>query len=143
MNGTRGASDRVKGPGIALMIVGILGVLFGLLGILIGLLGFGLGAAQFDELRQRGQEVPEWVIQMFSGGAGAIQIVLNLIGIACSAFVAYAGLQMQKLSSRTLCMVGSVVAMVPCLSPCCCIGLPIGIWALVVLSKDDVNQAFK
>jgi hypothetical protein len=41
-----------------------------------------------------------------------------------------------------LCIAASIVAMIPCVSPCCCIGLPVGIWALVVLSKGDVKDHF-
>ena len=32
--------------------------------------------------------------------------------------------------------------MVPCISPCCLVGLPIGIWALVVLNKPEVKGSF-
>jgi hypothetical protein len=32
--------------------------------------------------------------------------------------------------------------MIPCISPCCLLGLPIGIWALVVLLKPEVKAAF-
>jgi hypothetical protein len=35
-----------------------------------------------------------------------------------------------------------VVAMVPCLSPCCILGLPLGIWALIVLMKPEVKSSF-
>jgi hypothetical protein len=28
------------------------------------------------------------------------------------------------------------------MSPCCCIGLPVGIWSLVVLSNAQVRQQF-
>jgi hypothetical protein len=31
---------------------------------------------------------------------------------------------------------------VPCISPCCLVGLPIGIWALVVLNKPEVKSSF-
>jgi hypothetical protein len=39
-------------------------------------------------------------------------------------------------------MTASVIAMIPCISPCCIVGLPIGIWAMVVLSKPEVKSAF-
>ena len=37
----------------------------------------------------------------------------------------------------------TIIAMVPCISPCCLVGLPIGIWALVVLMKPEVKAAFR
>ncbi len=51
-------------------------------------------------------------------------------------------MKMKKLESYGLAMAASIIAMIPCLSPCCLIGLPIGIWALVVLSKPEVKSAF-
>ncbi len=34
-------------------------------------------------------------------------------------------------------------AMIPCVSPCCLLGLPLGIWALIVLVKPEVKAAFQ
>jgi len=51
-------------------------------------------------------------------------------------------LKMKKLENYGLAMTASILAMIPCLSPCCLIGLPIGIWAVVVLSKPEVKSAF-
>jgi hypothetical protein len=36
----------------------------------------------------------------------------------------------------------ALALMVPGLSPCCLLGLPIGIWAAVVLNKAEVKSAF-
>lgn len=136
------AMDRVKGPAIGLLIVGILGVVFGVLGLLNSLLGLGLGAAQLQQMQEQGQQVPEWAKYFMGGGAGAVQIISNLVGIGCSVLVAVGGMKMQKLQSKGLCTAASVIAMIPCLSPCCCVGLPIGIWALIVLNKPEVRTAF-
>ena len=50
--------------------------------------------------------------------------------------------EMKELKQWNIAVVASVLAMVPCISPCCIIGLPIGIWALVVLMRPDVKDAF-
>jgi len=139
MNEGKLPADMVKGPGLGLLIVGIIGICLGLFGLLSAV--FGIGAARFEEMQQQGQQLPEWS-KVFLGGGGALNIVSSLIGVASSCLVAYAGLQMQKLQNRTLCMVASVLAMIPCFSPCCPLGLPIGIWALIVLNKSDVRAAF-
>ena len=49
---------------------------------------------------------------------------------------------MRSLEKRTMAVVASIVAMIPCIGPCCLIGIPIGIWSLVVLMKPEVQQAF-
>jgi hypothetical protein len=38
-------------------------------------------------------------------------------------------------------MVGAITAVLPC-GPCWILGLPVGIWALVVLSRAEVKEAF-
>lgn len=37
----------------------------------------------------------------------------------------------------------AILAMIPCVSPCCLLGLPLGIWALIVLLKPEVKAAFQ
>lgn len=49
---------------------------------------------------------------------------------------------MKQLQKWTLAVTASILAMIPCLGPCCLIGIPIGIWALVVLFKPEVKSAF-
>jgi hypothetical protein len=49
---------------------------------------------------------------------------------------------MQKLSNHGLAMAAAIVAMIPCFSPCCLLGLPFGIWALVMLNKPEVRSQF-
>jgi hypothetical protein len=86
-----------------------------------------------------GDEVPGWMTMMASG---TISVVFAIIGILIGGLIFYAALQMRKLQSYGLAMAGSIIAMIPCISPCCIIGLPIGIWALVVLTKPEVKAAF-
>jgi hypothetical protein len=50
---------------------------------------------------------------------------------------------MQRLQMYGLAMTSSILAMIPCLSPCCLLGLPFGIWALVILNQDHVKQSFE
>jgi hypothetical protein len=49
---------------------------------------------------------------------------------------------MLRLKLYALAMTGSIVAMVPCFSGCCLLGLPLGIWALLVLNRPEVKNAF-
>ena len=50
--------------------------------------------------------------------------------------------ELLSLQSWPMALAASVVAMLPCLSPCCCLGLPIGIWSLVVLLDNNVKASF-
>lgn len=53
----------------------------------------------------------------------------------------YGGLQMRQMKNHGVAMAAAIAACIPCFS-CCCLPLPVGIWALVVLTKPEVKQAF-
>jgi len=52
------------------------------------------------------------------------------------------GLKMKKLENYGSVMTACILALLPC-GNCCCIGLPLGIWALVVLNRPEVKDAFR
>ena len=64
-----------------------------------------------------------------------------LIALTCHVFIAYSGFQMRNTQNYYICIAGSILAMVP-ISPCCILGLPFGIIALMTLNKSDVKAAF-
>jgi hypothetical protein len=128
--GAAGAT-LVSGPAIGLIVTAILGALVQIASII-----FNLAGASFLASSQMPREA--WT-NMFSGTIG---VVTGMIAILVSVFILVGALKMKKLESYGLAMTASILAMIPCLSPCCLIGLPIGIWALVVLSKPEVKSAF-
>jgi hypothetical protein len=67
---------------------------------------------------------------------------LNLLALVMSVLTLMAGIKMLQRRSYGLVMTGVIIGMVPCLSACCCTGLPFGIWALVVLSNEEVRKSF-
>jgi hypothetical protein len=127
------AAQQVQGPAIALLVVGILGVLAQIAGLLMNALGVGMGA-----LGNMGGGASDRYMQMFSGGIG---IVVGILALAMYGFVVWASLQMKQLRGWNISLAGSIVSMLPC-SCCCIIGLPIGIWSLIVLMKPEVKSAF-
>ena len=122
--------DVVNGPAIGLIVVAVLGFLIQA-GSLIWRLTFGV--------RYYAHQPHNPLSGLSTPG---VSIVLAVIGMVVSGFILFGALKMKKLESYSLAMATSIVAMIPCISPCCFIGLPIGIWALVVLSKPDVKSAF-
>jgi hypothetical protein len=73
---------------------------------------------------------------------GSLGIVQNIIGGIVGVVVLLGAAKMQKLESYQFALTASIMAMVPCISPCCLFGLPLGIWALVVLNKPEVKSHF-
>ncbi len=129
------ALEQISGPAIGLMAVAVLGFLGQGAGMIVRMAGFSMWHSGYGMMPHG---MPNWAMFM----SGTVGFVLGLIALAMSALVFAAGLQMKQLRNYGLAMVGSIAAMVPCVSPCCWIGLPIGIWALVVLSKPEVKAAF-
>ena len=78
-------------------------------------------------------------MQLFSGG---FAIFFGVVAIVIAFFTMKAADRMANLEGHTQAVVFSIVAMLPCLSGCCIVGLPIGIWCLVVLLKAEVKSAF-
>ena len=128
--GTAGA-EQVNGPAMGLIVVAILGALAQAAGLIMHLAGAATHVPS---------QMPNaaWA-NMFSGTVG---IISGVIGLLMSAVVLLGALKMKKLESYGFAMAASIIAMVPCVSPCCLLGLPIGIWALVVLMKPEVKSAF-
>jgi hypothetical protein len=68
---------------------------------------------------------------------------LNLLTLLLGIVTLLAGVKMLQRRAYGLVMTGVILGMIPCLSGCCCIGLPFGIWALIVLSNPEVRNSFR
>jgi hypothetical protein len=117
----------VAAPAIGLMVAGGVSAAFTVLGLLL-LVIVGTAAIADPEVRDA---LPSF----------AVILAFALLKLVLDGLTIYAGWQMRQLRSWTLCMAGSIAAMLPC-SACCILGLPIGIWALVVLIDNEVKQRF-
>ncbi|HKI35170.1 MAG TPA: hypothetical protein VKA46_25155 [Gemmataceae bacterium] len=139
--GGAASPNRLLLPGILMIATGVVNLLLGLGGIMIGVTFANLPDAdlkraieeqnpqQRAELEKHGigpQELRN--IYVYGGGGGGalwvVCAVLSVIGGAC----------MCARKARGLAILSALVTAVPCVtSPCCLFGMPIGIWALVVL----------
>ncbi len=124
------SASVVNGPATGLLCVAIIGFLAQVIGLIFNL---GAGAAMM------GHQANNPFAAM---GSPVFSIIGGVIGILVSGFIVFGALKMKKLENHGLAMATSIIAMIPCISPCCIIGLPIGIWALVVLAKPEVKSAF-
>lgn len=133
-SGGSAIGGKVAGPAITIMILAGVTIAFSLLRLLLLLLfpdfaqRFGGGGDDMAALRQIGEKV-------------GVFVVLSSLLINVIAFVG--ALKMKSLQSHTLAMVSAILIMIPCNCPCCILGIPAGIWALVVLMNPDVKAAFR
>ena len=126
------ALSRVAGPANAMMIYGVLALALVVVNVtlafVVGLDPMGLGVPPADEA--------ERIVQMIGMGFGSV-IPFLIYGL-----VLFGALKMKRLESYGLAMTAAILSLFPC-SVCCVIGLPFGIWSIVVLSNPQVRSAFR
>lgn len=128
------AEGMVGAPAIGLIVTAIIGILYQLVSVVMNLLGTGIGAFAAASGDSSG---------MGSLFGGVLGLVFNVVWLLMGGLVIFGALKMKKLESYGLSMAAAVIAALPCTSPCCFLGLPLGIWAIVVLMNQDVKSAFK
>jgi predicted Zn finger-like uncharacterized protein len=69
-------------------------------------------------------------------------IVGGVVGLVIDIFVIIGAYNMQSLKSHGLAMTGAIMACIPCCGPCVVLGIPFGIWSLVVLNDSSVKSSF-
>ena len=124
------AKQRVAGPATALIVTAVLGLIGNVLSL--AFIGFVLS--------QRPALPPNNNLDDFSG---YMNLGVAFIGLPVGVVMLIGAMKMKKLESYGLAMAGAILGMIPYLSPCCLLGLPFGIWALVVLSDGSVKAAFR
>ncbi|MFZ2147184.1 MAG: serine/threonine-protein kinase [Sedimentisphaerales bacterium] len=72
---------------------------------------------------------------------GSAQLVIVAAMTVCSVFVVLGAWNLMQLRSYRLALTGSILALFP-FAPGAIIGVPMGIWALVLMTKEQVKAAF-
>ncbi len=128
------AARLISGPATGLLVVGILCAVTAVLSLLSHLLGAGA---------RNTQDIPPQLRQIVEMTTGSLGLVVNFLGLGISALIIFASTKMRKLESRGLVLTATILSMLPCTSACCCVGLPVGVWILIVLNKPGVKSAFR
>jgi hypothetical protein len=118
------ALARVNSPAVGLIVVGALGLVYTLAQVAPLVVQLG-PRMQGDDLVALGA----------MGGFG-------VVALGASILIMIGGLKMKRLESYGWSRAACIMAMIPCLSPCCVLGLPFGIWGINVLSDPRVKSAF-
>ena len=130
------ALQAVKGPAIALKVTAVLGLIGAVLGLIWNVMALAGVHFQFQQFGDPNMQM------LFSRVGGGFGIFQSIVGIVVS-FVLWQGAsKMQALQNYQFAFTASIIAMVPCVSPCCWLGVPFGIWALVVLNRAEVKSQF-
>jgi hypothetical protein len=152
------ARSEVAAPAIILMVIGGIAFLLQSLNLVLILTGNGqvllpgqlLGQPNQQGPAPFGNNPPPGAFQnpgpanqapQLPPGFKAGMYVGATVAVLWALLVLIGGLMMHNLKSLAWARTGSIAAMVPC-SICCIGGLPVGIWALVVLARPDVKRGF-
>jgi hypothetical protein len=125
--------SQLSGPAVGLLVTGIIGGVLELTSFIAML--FGTSWIALVE-----EDIPETMEGMFKA---SFWTASSFVGVLIAVFLIYASTKMREASQWGLCMAASILALIPCISPCCLIGLPVGIWCLVVLTKPEIKAAFQ
>jgi hypothetical protein len=126
-------AGRVIAPAIGLIAVAVLEIealLCVAVGVLVGLAEQGV----------RGPRGMAPATPAFAEPAALLAI--SVLGIVLSVLVIVGAVKMKNLESRGFGMAAAVVVMLPLFMPGFLLGLPLGIWALVVLCDPQVKPLF-
>jgi hypothetical protein len=69
-------------------------------------------------------------------------LLAHALGLAFGIVIIVGAVKMMRLNSHGFATVASVLALLPC-GPAWLLGLPMGIWSLLVLGRQDVKAAFR
>lgn len=133
---SRGPDPKVMvhGPANALIVVSSIAVGVGLVFLLINFYLITSGAAEKLDQLNRGQIAQTTKI--------TVRVVWGVVLIIASTFVLFGSIQMRKMKNYAFARGAAIVSVIPCIGPCYILGLPFGIWALVVLGNPEVRDAF-
>ena len=126
--------NRLQLPASGLIIVGALNALSGFILILGRLASIVQGPERVitDEARRAGYIA-----------ASIFFPLVSLISIIAAPVIIYGGIQMLRARRYSIAMLAAVLALIPLSSICCIPGIPVGIWALIVLRDPEVKASFE
>jgi predicted Zn finger-like uncharacterized protein len=134
-----GPKERVRGrvmaPAICLLVAAIIGALADIAQIFLAM----TPAPQLPPA-QPGE--PEFIREFQKNSHGPIAMGGGALGAIYCGVIIFASIQMMNMRMWGFALAGSIMSMINCFNCCCLLGLPFGIWALVILLNEEVKSAF-
>ncbi len=124
------AEDLVFWPALAMVAVGAFAGVLSAVSLIMTLVGF-ITAAVAPPSQGRHVGILDVLVPMI-----AVLITLMWSGLVMSG-----GNQMRSMKGYNQALFGAIVALLPC-HICCVLGLPVGLWSLIILLQDNVRKNF-
>jgi type IV secretory pathway VirB2 component (pilin) len=126
--------SKVTAPAIFLIVVGALGLAASIFNILY---------ASFAEPQPIDPNAPVWLQEMQKSATGPVTVAIQVVFVIVNVSIIFGAVQMMRMRAWGFALTASILAMVNVGTLCCVLGLPAGIWAIVVLSNHEVKSAFE
>jgi hypothetical protein len=128
------AKSKLQGPAIGMIVAAALGVAMWIFYLVVNV-STGPDAAALppaqNEAERMGQVAGFWMGSVGFPIVGTLFMLVILLG----------AWKMMRAESYGMAMTASILSLLPC-TACCVLGLPFGIWGLVVLNDSDVKACF-
>lgn len=132
---TNDVLKQVKAPAIGLIITGSLNGMIGLMTLASGLLRLA-GVIKDQIPTNESERLGYYIGTGFSYGIGFFSLIL-------APLIIFGAVKMIKGEKIGLAKTSAILAILPLSSCCFIVGIPFGIWALIVLRKPEVKHFFE
>ena len=124
----------VLAPAIALIVVAVLGLSGSLFNFVVALIA---------EPPPIDPNAPQWLQDMQANQVGPVVAVVQAGFAILNVVIIVGAIQMLRFRMWGYALTASILAIVNFGTCCCILGIPVGIWSIVVLSQAHVKKAFK
>src|SRR5262245_35764240 len=124
-------ADKVIFPSIAMLVTSVVNIAIGVFAV-IGT------RVQENTAAERVFKSEAERAGYYAGRIGAL--LCMIVSMVVAFFIAYAAIQMMQGKSYKSARTAAILLMIPFTSCCFVLGIPVGIWALMILNQPDVKD---
>ena len=142
---TRLAKDKVRTPAMLMIVSGIICVLSGVFGGgSMAVIYLGLQDGVLEELENQDEDpgLTPQELRMTMNVLGWMGVGIAVASLIAGAISIVGGVAMMNLKGWGFAFVAAILSLVPFFQGCCLLSIPVGIYAIVVLSDRQVKRAF-
>lgn len=125
-------AGKTLGPAIGLYVTGGMGLLYCIVSGIFNVMNPNAMAGKPPPGADPAREMGYYI------GFYGVLIVFPLITL----FVLFGAFCLHTRRLYPMALIACIVASIPCCSPGCILGIPFGIWGIVVLMNEDVKRSF-
>ncbi len=136
------AARSLKAPAVLLIFFAVAGIVFSFSGLFLKPVITDAMIKLFEQFNLP-PEARAKMEEARDAGLTPIDIFQVVLGIGTNIVMLIGALKMMKVQSWGFALAAAILVMLPCGSCCCFLGIPLGIWCIILLNKPEVKAAFR